>query len=254
MAPPPRCTKLGPQCAGLSVVLRVAALEDGVSSADPEATWLFGHTERISFGKLWRDGDHLYTRARLHVPCRYLQIEGEGARCTAHRFSGPGKSVRERRSPPAERRLGGDKFEYVSRGRLVRGTLPKAAPPRRSLPVADAPNPCATARCRTADNRIGAGCCRDLQVEVLCGPRATKLEALLKSRKSPFLCKVEREEPDSMGVEMISACAFLEDDGRLCALHGRRRPNGTEAKPGLCFDWPKDDSTYHRGCVFKPAS
>ena len=43
----PPCQRLGRQCAALDVTLRVAALE---GNEDHDATWLFGHVERISFG------------------------------------------------------------------------------------------------------------------------------------------------------------------------------------------------------------
>jgi hypothetical protein len=55
----------------------VGSLEEGVTSLDHEATWLLGHTERISFGDLWWGEGDLYVEAILHVPCRYLRSEGE---------------------------------------------------------------------------------------------------------------------------------------------------------------------------------
>ena len=45
------CRKLGSQCRSLRVTLRVGSLEEGDTSLDHEATWLLGHTERIS---VWR--------------------------------------------------------------------------------------------------------------------------------------------------------------------------------------------------------
>jgi len=247
----PNCRRLGPHCFGLSVVLRVAELDDGPGSADAEATWLLGHTERITFGRLRRKGNFLYCRAKIQVPCHHLRASDSEVRCLAHGYSGTPGARATNGPKPATRRHGTDRFEYVSRGRLVTGLLRRQPDRTKRLPVLDSSNPCATAACRTADNRIGAACCRDLQLEILCSPRAKHLEALIRSRRPPFLCKVDREESDSLGAEVISACAYLDDDGRLCTLHGRRRPDGREAKPELCFSWPGKDATFHRDCVFK---
>ena len=88
--------------------------------------------------------------------------------------------------------------------------------PARSLPVlptAPAENPCATAPCRTSDNTRKAACCRDLQVEIMCTRSQHRLEALVRSRRSPYLCKIDREGEYSLDVEMISACGYLEADG-----------------------------------------
>ena len=104
--------------------------------------------------------------------------------------------------------------------------------PARSLPVLSsgpAENPCATAQCRTSDNTRKAACCRDLQVEIMCTRGQRRLEALVRSRRSPYLCKIEREGEYSLDVEMISACGYLEADGVACSLHGRipvGRPDG----------------------------
>jgi hypothetical protein len=250
-APPP-CTGLGRHCHALRVTLRVAHLDDGVASGDAEATWLLGHTERIRFGDLRRQSDHLYARATLHVPCRHLE-EGDGsrARCRAHGFRG----TLPRPVHRAETRQRGDgQFTYVHRGRVRTGRLDEAPPTRRSLPVVPADNPCATARCRTANHQLGAACCRDLQIEILCRKSNRRLEALVRNRRSPLLCKTERESEDSLSAEVISACSFLEPDGASCALHGRTRPDGRRAKPDLCFDWPGKESNLHPGCVFAPGA
>jgi hypothetical protein len=243
----PPCTQMGAQCHRLAVTLRVAELDDGPASADDEATWLRGHTERIAFGRLWREGDHLYTTARLQVRCKHLEGGPDGqSRCRAHGFEA-------RLTPPRHRpdaRYATNTFMVVERGREVERELAPKPPPRRGLPVFDGVNPCATAPCTTADHRRGAACCRDLQLEVMCGPTNHRLEALLRSRQSPYLCKVEREEDDSIGLEMISACGYLGGDGISCVLHDRIRANGRPAKPGLCFEWPAGDATFHPGCVF----
>lgn len=246
---PPRCTAVGSYCQGLSVTLRVAAFTGPATSVDHEATWLFGHTDRIQFGSLARRGQSLYAKAFLAVPCRFAQSSGSRVQCGAHGFSG---KVRVPRFARANRRLGGDEFEFVRGGRLVRGALSAKVSPARSLPVVASPNPCATAKCRTADNTARAACCRDLQIEILCKRSNHRLEALVRSRKAPYLCKVDREGSDSLGVEMISACSYLEDDGIHCSLHGRERPDGRGAKPDLCFSWPSAGDQYHTGCVFKP--
>jgi hypothetical protein len=241
---------MGSHCDALPVVLRVATQENGVESADHEATWLLGHTERITFlGELKRDGRDLYHEAILQVPCKYLrQDSGGGGRCSAHGYSRP---TGPRGLDPAEpRRFAGDRFRIVEAGKVVTRSLAPADHPPRQLPLHAGSNPCATAPCRTADNRRGAACCRDLQVEIMCTPKQRRLEALLHARKVPYLCKLERVSPFSLGAELISACAFLLEDGVRCGLHGRRRADGRPAKPDLCSQWPEPGDTYHTGCVF----
>src|SRR5579859_5556907 len=87
--PAPACKALGAQCRGLRVLLRIGALEEGRTSLDHEATWLLGHTERITFEDLRAGDGDLYADAVLHVPCRYLQADDGRARCSAHGFEGP---------------------------------------------------------------------------------------------------------------------------------------------------------------------
>jgi hypothetical protein len=240
---------MGTHCNALKVVLRVSSQDDGPASMDHEATWLLGHTERIEFGRLWRRDGDLFTDAVLEVPCRYLEQDGDGrARCRAHGYSTVPPPAPVRSRPP--RRLGGDRFLIVEHGRPVTRTLPPPERAPRELPIHAGSNPCVGAPCRTADNRRGAACCRDLQVEIMCSSRQIRLEALVRARKSPFLCKVDRETPESLSAEMISACAFLAEDGIHCALHGRRRPDGRPAKPDLCSQWPDGSETMHPGCVF----
>lgn len=251
MTPPP-CRTLGRQCRALDVVLRVAVLE---GQEDHDATWLMGHTERIDFGRTFTDNDELWVEARVHVPCRHLQARPDGSvRCAAWGFRG---TVSPPARPPQPRRLGGDSFRVVDGRRLANRKLPTAPPPRRPLPVhpmvPDA-NPCAHAKCRTADGRRHAACCRDLQVEIRCDEdRQELLEALLRHRKSPYLCKVEREDPDEpvLNVEILSACDYLLEDGLHCALHGRRRADGRPAKPELCSQWPETRTGLHPGCAFR---
>lgn len=247
----PPCTRMGSHCRALPVTLRVGSLEDGAGSLDHEATWLLGHTERITFGELWEvDGD-LYVEAVLHVGCRHLSQNGGHGECRAHGFRGP----LPRASRPAEqpRRLGRDRFRLIERSHVVHRRLPPPAPPSptlRSLPVLASDNPCATAACRTSDHQRRAACCRDLQIEIMCTKAEHRLEALVRSRRSPYLCKVDREGDFSLDVEMISACGYLEDDGVACSLHGRSRPDGRPAKPDLCTEWPPKGRGLHPGCVF----
>ena len=240
---------MGGHCTSLRVVLRVSALNDGPYSGDHEATWLLGHTERIEFGRVWRRAGDLLAEAELRVPCRFLDREGPGPdRCRAHGYS---RSLPAQTVPrPEPRRLGGDRFRIVERGRPVTRTLPPPARAPRELPIHAGTNPCVGAPCRTADNRRGAACCRDLQVEIMCTTGQRRLEALVRSRQSPYLCKVDRETPESLSAEMISACAFLVEDGIHCALHGRHRADGRPAKPDLCSEWPEGSDTMHPGCVF----
>ncbi len=242
------CRKLGSQCRALRVTLRVGSLEEGDTSLDHEATWLLGHTERITFGDLWWGEGDLYVEAMLHVPCRFLQSHGETAECRLFGYRGP--TFRPPRRPPQPRRLGGDRFRVVDAKRLVTRSLPAPPAPPRALPVLGGENPCATAPCRTSDHRRGAACCRDLQVEIMCTKGDRKLEALVRSRRSPYLCKIERGGEFSLDVEMISACGFLGADGIACSLHGRTRADGRPAKPDLCTEWPPKNRGLHPGCVF----
>lgn len=248
---PPPCTSLGRQCTSLRVTLRVGSLEEGTDSLDHEATWLRGHTENITFLELWEGEGDLYVDAVLHVPCRYLATGPEGASCRAHGYTGTLPVARRRGQP---RQLGGDRFQLVEGRRVVERRLPAPppAPSARALPVlAEEANPCASAPCRTADNRRGAACCRDLQVEIMCTRKQVALEALVRSRRSPYLCKIEREGDWSIDAEMISACGYLEPGGVNCTLHGRTRADGRTAKPDLCFDWPPKRQVLHPGCVFE---
>jgi hypothetical protein len=243
VAPP--CQSLGSQCRGVPVVLRVGALEEGNTSLDHETTWLIGHTQHITFYEIWEDEGELYVDAMLHVPCRYLHREGATSRCQAYGFAGPTPLGPRRREQP--RRLGRDRFTIVENRRTAVRTL---LPPRRALPVLAGANPCALAPCRTADHTRGAACCRDLQVEIMCTRRQRRLEALVRSRRSPYLCKVERAGDFSIEAEIISGCAYLDDDGIGCSLHGRQRPDGRPAKPDLCSEWPEKKQGLHPGCVF----
>lgn len=246
----PSCTRLGRQCRSIPVTLRIGELEGG-DPLDHEATWLLGHTQRITFTSVWAGDGDLFAEAVIHVPCRYLKTDGSRATCAVYGFEG--RAPRERR-PEQPRRLGGNRFNVVERQRVVPRTLPY---PARSLPVIATPapesgNPCAGARCETADHTRGAACCRDLQVEIMCTRREKKLESLVRSRQSPYLCKVSRAGDYSIEAEIISACDYLEPGGVNCTLHGRERADGRTAKPTLCFEWPPKRKTLHPGCVFGP--
>lgn len=282
MPTPPACARLGRQCRALPVTLRIATLdEDSPSLQDAAATWLTGHTEHITMGKLYvRDG-HLQVDVVLHVPCKYLEVEGmhpetagsrrnggptvafsgnwtsrvpEGiaAHCTAHGYRGV--------VPPGARRDGADreafhrrdgKYPVVYKGKERVLELPLKRAARRALPVLkNGNNPCIGAPCRTADNARGAACCRDLSLDVVISELDEEAEALLRSRKSPYLCKVSRDNPETMECEVISACSYLEDDGISCTLHDRILPNGRLAKPSICYEWPDlgPDDSGHPGC------
>jgi hypothetical protein len=248
---PPPCTALGDHCQQVPVTLRIGTLEGGVNSADHEATWLLGHTDRISFRNLRLRGIELLVDATLHVRCRHLRPGAmpAGAHCSAHGFDGtmPPRT----RGADQPRKLGGDLFLIVEDHQLAAQRLPF---PPRSLPIVqddpDNINPCSIAPCATADHTRGSACCRDLQVEILCQRTDTTLEALVRSRQSPYLCKVSRESDDALEAEMISACGFLDEEGANCTLHGRKRPDGRAAKPDLCTEWPDDGKGLHTGCIF----
>ena len=249
----PPCRALGAQCKSLRVTLRIGELEEGRGSLDHEATWLLGHTARITFLELWEGEGDLYVDAILHVSCKFLHQDGGVARCRAHGFEGP--APRGARPQPQPLQLGQDRFVVVEDGANVVRTLPF---PPHSLPVLEhgpAPageNPCASAPCRTSDHTRKAACCRDLQVEIMCTRAQQRLEALVRSRQSPYLCKIERGGEYSLDVEMISACGYLGPDGVACSLHGRHRADGRTAKPDLCFEWPPKNRGLHPGCVFGP--
>ncbi len=254
--PPPPCRHLGSQCQAIPVTLRASSQLRDARAGDHEATWLLGHTQQIEFGELWHHKRDLFVRAELHVPCKYLRVDGDRAECRAHGFAGPVPAAPPRQPQP--RRLDGDHFRLVERGKLEARELIRLKP-RRSLTVLGGANPCATANCRTADHTRGAACCRDLQIEIMCDVEWTEQEALVRSRKSPYLCKIVRNDDDSLEVEIISTCGYLGEDGISCGLHGKRRADGRQAKPDLCRRWPvpTTDETLHPGCVFalpKPAA
>ena len=239
---------MGAQCRRLSVTLKVGGLEDGVPSLDQEGTWLLGHTEAIDFGTPRLEDRELLVDATLHLRCRHLKVVGDREQCAAHGYSR--KHPAAPRRPDQPRQTGPDEFVLLEGLRTVRRTV-RVPPPRgKALPVVAGTNPCLDAKCTTADHTRGSACCRDLQIEILCGEGERKLEALVRSRLSPYLCKIERESPRSLGAEMISACGYLDERGE-CALHGRMRADGTTAKPDLCFDWPKEGRGEHPGCVFR---
>jgi Fe-S-cluster containining protein len=231
----------------LDVTLRVAVLE---GDEDHDATWMLGHTERVEFGSTFTDDDELWVHARLHVPCRHLEERTDGTvRCRAHRFRGTVDRVPH---TPGPRQLDGDQFNLVDGRRMRRRTLPHVSHTARELPVVEMPNPCATAPCRTGDNRRGAACCRDFQVDIRCDEDNELLEELIRNRKSPYLCKVNRDDGDDdlLNAEIISACGYLLEDGIHCSLHDRQRGDGRPAKPLLCTAWPKKRTGLHPGCVF----
>jgi hypothetical protein len=244
---PPSCASMGPQCRQLEVTLRVGGLEDGTTSLDHEGTWLLGHTQQIEFQTPRVEGQDLLVDAKLHLRCRHLKREGTTDRCAAHGYAK--RSPADRPRPAQPRRLGPDEFILLEGLQAVTRTVRPPAPAPRALPMLEGTNPCLGAKCTTADHVRGSACCRDLQIEVMCTPAEVELERLVRSRLSPYLCKIDRESPRSLGAEMISACGYLDERGE-CALHGRLRADGNTAKPDLCFDWPKEGKGEHPGCVF----
>jgi hypothetical protein len=249
----PPCRSLGSQCQSLKVTLRIGELEEGPASLDHEATWLLGHTAQMDFLELWEGEGDLYVEAVLHVPCRYLHQDGARARCRAHGYDGP--APRGRRRPPQPLQLGGDRFVVVDNCENAVLRLPL---PPRSLPVL------ANGTGSTGENpvRLGALPHRRQHAQGRLLPRpagrdhvhpgSAALESLVRSRRSPYLCKIERAGDYSLEVEMISACGYLEGDGISCSLHGRHRADGRTAKPDLCFEWPPKNRGLHPGCVFAP--
>ena len=262
MSHPPPCSALGRQCRELRLTLRIADFtEDSAAERDAAATWLLGHTERIAFGTPYRQEGLLLVDAVVRVGCKYLVPgsgggeDGDGAvRCRAHGYEGGRPSATRPSRVPAYR-LSEDRFTVYHRGHVREMTLPVKTHRPRRLPVLQE-NPCASARCRTADNTIGAACCRDLTLDVVVPLGDERTELLLRSRRAPYLCKVKRTDESVIEVEAISACGYLDPDDHVsCVLHERVLPDGTSAKPEICFDWPdfdKDDEDFtgHPGCVF----
>jgi hypothetical protein len=259
---------MGRHCGELTLTLRIADLaEDSQTLQDAAATWLLGHTEHLTFGKPYVADEELLVDATVHVPCKYLRADDrdaqrasrrngrtaatQRARCAAHGFTG---RVPTDSRPAAERRRTtrrhNGRYVVVFKGRERWMDLPLKRAAQRALPVLQNGNPCIGAPCRTADNKQGAACCRDLTLDVVLPKSATFTEALLRSRKSPYLCKVTREGPLSVECEVISACSYLETDGISCGLHDRILPNGRLAKPSICWEWPElgEDEIAHPGC------
>ena len=252
MATPPSCTRLGRHCRELQVTVRISDLDDdSLTLQDASATWMTAHGERISWGEPYVVDRLLMVDATIHVPCRYYRSQEGQAHCTAHGFRG--RAPRSVRPAPPRLQLGGGRFSVIQgkKRRVLR--LPPEEPDGRSLPVIQEENPCLQAACRTSDNRVGAACCRDLTLELEAPARRTRFEELLRSRKAPYVCRVQRDDDETMACEVISACGYLsEEDHISCTLHGRVRPNGKQAKPSLCYEWPEldEDETGHPGCVF----
>ena len=253
MPAPPQCTRLGRQCREINVSVRISDLDDdGLTLQDAAATWLTGHTQRITWGDPYIDDRMLMVDATVHIPCRYLKTNGKGVSCAVHGYTGPTPQSTQP-DQPRELQLGNDRFSVIHTKKRRELRLPFERPKARALPVIQEENPCLEAPCKTADNTMGAACCRDLTLELEMPKRQKRAEALLRSRRSPYLCKVKREDEDTMECEVISACGYLSvDDGISCTLHGRERPNGKPAKPSLCSEWPdlEEDETGHPGCVF----
>src|SRR5574338_1481413 len=104
----PLCQKLGSQCQQPDVTLRIGSLDESPESLDHEATWLLGHTQYISFGRLRGWAGDLLVDAVLHVRCRYLKpgdTPGEG-RCSLLGHIGP--MPQRTRGADQPRQLGGD--------------------------------------------------------------------------------------------------------------------------------------------------
>ena len=263
MPVPPPCTRLGRQCRELTVTVHIANLdEDTPAERDESATWLLGHTERIQFGKPYVRGRDLYADAVVQVECKHLRPGSRGVgtpggngrpevQCGALGYRGALPQASRLTAPTFH--LGPNRYRIVEGGKIRELVLAPPKAPKRALPVMQGANPCDGAPCRTADNTRGAACCRDLTLDVVAPIGDDRTEALLRSRKSPYLCKVKRSDDTTIECEVISACGYLADDGISCVLHDRLRPDGTLAKPGLCYEWPdfEDDEEYtgHPGCV-----
>ena len=158
---------------------------------DHEATWLLGHTQQITFSELWEGEGDLYVEAVLHVRCRYLHEDGDWRSARPHGFEGR-NAPRARREPTAA----------AARRRPVRG---RGGPPECG--VRELWPPAAPAGARRCHRRRESLRDRPLphgrqhpQSRLLPGPAGRdhvhqaqrRLEALVRSRRSPYLCKIER--------------------------------------------------------------
>src|SRR6185503_14960418 len=245
----PSCTSMGSHRRALPVVLRVSDLrEDDAGFRDDISTWLTGHRQTIDFGTQQVVGNWVVVEATIHVPCKYLNDTVRGAACRAHGYSAVLPEVPR---APVTPLWGADGTVTVFQDDRPQAlALQPTAKPAHSLPTLDV-NPCAGAPCRTADNTVGAACCRDLILDVVLPADDFEGEALLAARKAPYVCKVERADESVMECEVISACGYLGADAVSCTLHDLQRADGSPAKPSICSEWPDvtdKDSTWHPGC------
>ena len=162
-----------------------------------------GPHRAIGFGGSTRYGKHVWWTPCWQSPAApYRRGGGRPAGLTV---SAGGQCPAPSRAPA----------EAAGRGPFPRGgeaaTGHRPAVTLRAVSRCWATNPCASAPCRTADNRRGSACCRDLQIEIQCRRDQVELERLVRHRKSPYLCKVEREGDETICAEMISACGYLDE-------------------------------------------
>ncbi len=119
MPAPPPCKRLGQQCQELTVTVRISDLQDDSATLqDASATWLTGHTERITWSEPYTNDEYLMVDATLHVPCRYLESNGVGARCSVHEFRGRRPTSTKTPERP-NYQLGKEKFSLIQNGKAV---------------------------------------------------------------------------------------------------------------------------------------
>jgi hypothetical protein len=267
----PKCRSLGKHCRELTVTIRISDAEaESRTLQDHSVTWVTGHTERITFGTAYRADGELRVDATVHIACRYLRAPHGGpairpdgtlvpsrngsrpeVRCALHGFSGDVPRCTRLHDTSRDRcRTENGEFVVYFKGKRRTLALRLKRSAKRRRPKPQAHNPCATAPCYTSDHTRGAACCRDLSMELLLPKTRVHSEALLRARTAPYLCKVKRNDEDTVECEVISACGYLDEDGVSCILHDRTLPNGQRAKPSLCYEWPKlgEDETGHSGC------
>jgi hypothetical protein len=270
MPNPPECKSLGRHCREIRLVIRISDVtEESQTLQDASVTWITGHTERITYGRAYLEEDELRVAATVHVPCKHLRTPDGGpavlpnglpapslngerpkVRCAIHGYRGSVPSSTQLSRENRYVRLEDGRIAIYFKGRHRTMDLRIKRSARREPSLADLNNPCATARCYTSDKTLGAACCRDFNLELALPKSQVHKEALLRARAAPYLCKVKRNDEDTMECEVISACGYLNDDGITCVLHNRTLPNGQRAKPSLCYDWPSvgEDETGHGGC------
>jgi hypothetical protein len=85
----------------------------------------------------------------------------------------------------------------------------------------------------------------------MCSEKNQRLESLIHYRKSPVSVQSGTCGGFSISAEVISACAYLGDDGVACSLHGRYRETSGPPSRTCAASGPTRERGCIRGAVFK---